>query len=267
MTWDVLMASRSNLETFLARLTKRSMLSAQEQQAVLGLPGHAEQVRANHDFVRLGQRVDTSCLVVAGIVGRFTQSREGARQITALHIPGDMCDLHSVVQPVPTSALQALSIATIVRVPHAAIRAIAAEYPAVAEAFWRDCEVDAAILAEWVVNVGRRDGRTRIAHLLCEMATRLADTPTSNDFVFDFPVTQMQLADATAMTAVHVNRTLQALRAEGLIEWQQRIIRVPDWSALAAVAEFDAAYLQTRCMPARQFRFEIGPAERPRMSS
>lgn len=259
------MASRSNLETFLPRLTKRSVLSAQEQRAILDLPGHAEQVRANHDFVRLGERVDTSCLVIAGIVGRFAQSREGVRQITALHIPGDMCDLHSVVQPVATSALQALSIATIVRVPHAAIRTVATEYPAVAEAFWRDCEVDAAILAEWVVNVGRRDGRTRIAHLLCEMATRLADRPTANDFVFDFPVTQMQLADATAMTAVHVNRTLQTLRADGLIEWQQRIIRVPDWAALVALADFDPAYLQTRCKPTRQFRFEIGATARPRM--
>ena len=261
------MASRSNLEIFLARLTKRSVLSAGEQRAILALPGHAEQVRANYDFVRLGQRVDSSCLVVAGIVGRFDQSREGARQITALHIPGDMCDLHSVVQPVPTSALQALSIATIVRIPHDAIRELAAEYPAMAEAFWRDCEVDAAILAEWVVNVGRRDGRTRIAHLLCEMATRLADKPTGNDFVFDFPVTQMQLADATAMTAVHVNRTLQTLRADGLIEWQQRVIRVPDWSALAAFAEFDPAYLQTNCRPARQFRFETIANERQRLSN
>ena len=260
------MASKSSLESFLSRLTKRSVLSAEERQAILDLPGQAMQVRANHDFVRLGERVDSSCLVVAGIVGRFDQTREGARQITALHIPGDMCDLHSVVQPVPTSALQALSVATIVRVPHASIRLIAAEYPAVAEAFWRDCEVDAAILAEWVVNVGRRNGRTRIAHLLCEMATRLADKPTGNDFVFDFPVTQMQLADATAMTAVHVNRTLQTLRADGLIEWHQRIIRVPDWSALAALAEFDSAYLQTRCKPGRQFRFETSVGERPRVS-
>ena len=248
-------SSRSNLDIFLNRLTQRSVLSGQERQAILDLPGHAEQVRANYDFVRLGQRVESACLVVAGIVGRFDQSREGARQITALHIPGDMCDLHSVVQPIPTSALQALSVATIVRIPHAAIRIVAAQYPAVAEAFWRDCVVDGAILAEWVVNVGRRDGRTRIAHLLCEMATRLAATSTSNDFVFDFPVTQAQLADATAMTAVHVNRTLQGLRADGLIEWQQRIIRVPDWSALAALGEFEPGYLQTGCQPIRQFRF------------
>src|SRR5690348_5711583 len=176
---------RPNLPLFLDRLTSRSVLTDEEQQAVLNLPGHAEQVQSNRDFVPLGTRLDHACLIVAGIVGRFDQNGEGTRQITAMHVPGDMCDLHSVVQPMPTSALQALSVATILRVPHAAIRATAARYPAVAEAFWRDCMVDAAILSEWVVNVGRRDAKARIAHLLCEMATRLHATGGGSDFVFD----------------------------------------------------------------------------------
>lgn len=173
--------NRSNLQLFLNRLTSRSVLTEEEQQAVLNLPGHAEQVHSNRDFVPLGTRVDHACLVIAGIVGRFDQDGAGTRQITAMHVPGDMCDLHSVVQPMPTSALQSLSVATIMRVPHAAIRAAAARYPAVAEALWRDCTVDAAILCEWVVNVGRRDAKTRIAHLLCELATRLHATGNGGD--------------------------------------------------------------------------------------
>jgi CRP-like cAMP-binding protein len=114
--------------------------------------------------------------------------------------------------------------------------------------------VDAAILSEWVVNVGRRDAKTRIAHLLCEMATRLHATAGENDFVFDFPVTQTQLAEATAMTAVHVNRTLQSLRADGLIEWHQRVIRMPRWDALMERAEFDPAYLQAQLRPEQRLR-------------
>jgi CRP-like cAMP-binding protein len=246
--------NRPNLQPFLDRLTSRSVLTDEEQQAVLNLCGHAEQVQSNRDFVPLGTRVDHACLVVAGIVGRFDQSSEGARQITAMHVPGDMCDLHSVVQPLPTSALQALSVATILRIPHAAIRATAARYPAVAEALWRDCMVDAAILSEWVVNVGRRDAKTRIAHLLCEMATRLHANAGANDFVFDLPVTQTQLAEATSLTAVHVNRTLQSLRADGLIEWHQRVIRVPQWDALVERAEFDPTYLQQELRPEQRLR-------------
>jgi len=246
--------SRPNLQPFLDRLTSRSVLTDEEQQAVLNLSGHAEQVQSNRDFVPLGTRVEHACLVIAGVVGRFDQNGEGTRQITAMHVPGDMCDLHSVVQPVPTSALQALSVATILRVPHAAIRAIAAHYPAVAEALWRDCMVDAAILSEWVVNVGRRDAKTRIAHLLCEMATRLHATGAANDFVLDFPVTQTQLGEATALTAVHVNRTLQSLRADGLVEWHHRVIRLPQWDALMERAEFDPAYLQAQLKPEQRLR-------------
>jgi CRP-like cAMP-binding protein len=241
--------NRPNLQPFVNRLTSRSVLSVEEQNAVLQLGGHAEQVSSNRDFVPLGSQVDHVCLVVAGIVGRFDQNGEGTRQITAMHIPGDICDLHSVVQPLATSALQALSVATILRVPHSAIRAAAAHYPALAEAFWRDCTVDAAILAEWVVNVGRRDAKTRIAHLLCEMASRLHADSGANDFVFDLPVSQNQLADATALTAVHVNRTLQSLRADGLVEWHQRVIRLPRWDALVDRAEFDPAYLQMQMRP------------------
>lgn len=246
---------RPNLQTFLDRLTSRSLLTEDEQQAVLGLGGHAEQVNSNRDFVPLGEHVNHACLVVAGIVGRFDQNGDGARQITAIHIPGDICDLHSVVQPLATSALQALSVATILRVPHAAIRAAAARFPALAEAFWRDCTVDGAILAEWIVNVGRRDAKTRVAHLLCEMATRLhAGDGGRNDFTFDLPITQAQLAEATAMTSVHVNRTLQSLRAEGLVEWHQRVIRLPQWGALKDRAEFDPAYLQMQGDPRQRLR-------------
>jgi CRP-like cAMP-binding protein len=114
--------------------------------------------------------------------------------------------------------------------------------------------VDAAILSEWVVNVGRRDAKTRIAHLLCEMATRLHANPGANEFVFDLPVTQAQLAEVTALTSVHVNRTLQSLRADGLIEWHQRVIRVPRWDALMARAEFNPAYLQTELRPEQRLR-------------
>ncbi|HJT21170.1 MAG TPA: Crp/Fnr family transcriptional regulator [Nitrospira sp.] len=246
--------SGPNLHLYLDRLTGRSVLTQEEKQAVLNLSGHARQVTANSDFVPLGDHVDHVSLVVAGIVGRFDQTGEGARQITALHVPGDICDLHSVVQPLATSALQALSVATILCIPHAAIRQATARYPALAEALWRDSTVDAAILAEWVVNVGRRDAKTRIAHLLCEMATRLHADDGSDDFVFDLPVTQTQLADATAMTAVHVNRTLQSLRADGLVEWHQRVIRLPQWDALVSRAEFDPAYLQTQVRPEQRMR-------------
>ena len=246
---------RADLQRFLDRLTRRSVLSEEEQQAVLNLPSYAEQVQSNRDFVPLGVKVDHASLVVAGLVGRFGQNSEGNRQITAIHIPGDMADLHSVVQPAPSSALQALSVATIIRVPHVALRAAAARYPAVAEALWRDCMVDAAILSQWVVNVGRRDAKQRIAHLICEMASRFNGASAPDGMVFDFAITQTQMADATGLTAVHVNRTLQMLRRDGIVEWSRgRVVRVPRWKRLAEMGDFDPEYLQTDVRPEERLR-------------
>jgi CRP-like cAMP-binding protein len=113
--------------------------------------------------------------------------------------------------------------------------------------------LDAAILAEWVMNVGRRDARQRVAHLLCELATRLG-AANATDVVFDLPVTQTQMADATALTPVHVNRTLQSLRSDGLVDWRTRLVRLPQWDALVSLAEFDPTYLHAGDEPARRLR-------------
>lgn len=247
------MPHRGNFQLFLDRLTRRSLLSNEEKQAILGLPAIAAQVEANRDFVPLGEHVDHASLVVDGIIGRFGQNPEGARQITALHIPGDMADLHSVVQPNGASALQALSTSTILRVPHASVRAVAGEFPAVAEAFWRDCMVDSSILCEWVVNVGRRDARTRTAHLLCEMAVRHGAN-REEAVLFPFPVTQSQLGDALGLTAVHVNRTLRALREEGLVTVYDRTVHILDWDGLVEAGDFDSSYLHADGDPEPRLR-------------
>jgi CRP-like cAMP-binding protein len=231
------------LQPFLDKLIFRSSLGGPERQAILGLPAHPAQIETNRDFVRLGERVDHSCFIVAGLVGRFGQNRDGSRQITAVHIPSDMVDLHSAVVPEAGSALQALAVTTILRVPHHALRDAAHAYPAIAEAFWRECVVDAAVLSEWVVNVGRRDARSRIAHLLCEIACRMEAIGAKVGFSISFPATQTHIADMTGLTPVHVNRSLRALRDENVVDVRDRVIRVLDWSRLTQIGDFDAGYL------------------------
>ena len=204
--------------------------------------------------MRIGEPVDHCCLVVDGMMGRFGQTSEGDRQITALHVPGDMADLHSIVRPVGTSAIQALSTTTVLRISHAELRKLAVRFPAVAEAFWRDCMVDAAVMSQWVVNVGRRDALTRLAHLLCEVGVRIGDERTPL-LRYAFPVTQAHLADATGLTPVHVNRTLKVLREDGLATVHAREVQIHDWKGLAKLGEFDPSYLQA----------DIGSDERLRL--
>jgi CRP-like cAMP-binding protein len=233
----------SPLQPFLAKLVSRSALGSAEQDAILALPGIPAQIQTNRDFVRLGERVHHACFVVAGLVGRFGQNRDGARQITAVHIPTDMVDLHSVVAPEACSALQALSVTTILRVPHEALRGAARRFPAIAEAFWRECVIDAAVLSEWVVNVGRRDARSRLAHLMCEIACRVDGAGKKDGAVIPFPATQTHIADMTGLTPVHVNRSLRALREEGIVDVRSHEIRILDWQRMIAAGDFDGEYL------------------------
>jgi CRP-like cAMP-binding protein len=242
-----------DLQAFLNRLTVRSVLTEEERQAILGLPTRAGQVQGNRDFVRIGEKVDHCCLIVEGMMGRFGQTSDGNRQITALHVPGDIVDLHSVVRPVGTSAIQALCTTTVLRISHADLRKVAARFPAVAEAFWRDCMLDAAILSQWVVNIGRRDAKTRMAHLLCEMAIRAGDDRTPS-LTYSFPITQTHLADATGLTSVHVNRTLMALRKSGLVNVRAREVHILNWKALAALGEFSPDYLTADTVPEERTR-------------
>jgi CRP-like cAMP-binding protein len=232
------------LQPFLDKLISRSNLGPAECQAILDLPAHAAQTQTNRDFVRLGERVDHVCFVVAGLVGRFGQNREGARQITAIHIPTDMVNLQSVVAPEACSALQALSVATILRVPHEALRVVARRYPAIAEAFWRESAVDAAVLAEWVVNVGRRDAKSRVSHLICEIACRVEGFGWKDGSRIPFEATQTHVADMVGLTPVHVNRTLQWLKREGIAAVQSRMIHILDWERLMQVGDFNADYLR-----------------------
>lgn len=247
--------NRADLQVFLDRLNLRSRLRLDEQQAVLNLPAYAAQVDANADHVALGEMTEFASLVVTGVLGRFGQNAQGDRQITALHVPGDMANLQSVVEPRATSALQALSRTKILKIPHQALRSAAARHPALAEALWRDCMVDAAILSQWVVNIGRRDAAGRIAHLLCETAMRQG-VREIGAVSFDFPLTQNQIADATGMTSVHVNRTLKTLRS--VVTLAGRSVQVHDWSELVRQADFDAAYLQRDIGPGDKLRIATG---------
>ena len=207
------------------------------------LKGETKHVAAHIDFVRLGQHVDHACLVVEGLVGRFGQKKDGIRQITCLYIPGDMADLPSVVSPKSAWGLVALTATTILQIPHAQLRNLAASHPGIAESFWRDCVADGSIFSEWVVNVDRRDAIARLAHLLCEMAIRSEVAGQGDRNEFALPIIQNDIGDATGLTGVHVNRTLRELRMASIVTVRGGKVVVHHWDKLVAIGGFTPAFL------------------------
>jgi CRP-like cAMP-binding protein len=230
----------ADLHLFVQRLAIRSALSEEDKDAILALPTRVIVAPPKRDIVRLYERTAFSNFIAAGMVGRYGQALDGTRQITAIYLPGEVADLDSAIRPIGSDGLNALCETTMLSVPHSAIRALIARSPTIAAALWHDCLLDTAIRTQWVLNVGRRDARTRLAHLLCEIAIRASrDGRTLSSY--PFPLTQEQIGDATALTAVHVNRSLKAL-AE-LVTVKAGTVKIHDWPALMRAGQFDASYL------------------------
>lgn len=227
----------------LSKLELWSALDREDSEALLALPHVMRKLRP-HDFIaREDDRPRFSCLLLSGFAYRYKVAGNGGRQIFSIHMRGDIVDLHNSILRRADHNVQALTEVEAAMIPVEAIRAIAAERPAVGQAMWYETLVDAAIFREWTLNVGRRDARTRTAHLLCEFAVRLKVAGLGEQNHYALPMNQEQLADALALTSVHVSRTLKALANEGLIERAQRAVKIVDFDRLALVGDFDSKYL------------------------
>ena len=238
-------SNHSAMYLFVRRLCAHSTLTAEERGAIMALPATSIEIRAHIDFVRLGETVNHSCLVSEGLVGRFGQTEDGRRQFVSVHVPGEMIDLPSVMMPQSTTALNALSMTTVFKIPHEDLRELGFRYPAIAAAFWRDCVLDARIVSQWLINVGRRDARSRIAHFLCELAVRYQMMDQSDGANYRLPMSQEQMADALGLTSVHVNRMLMSLRTDGMVNFDRGEVRILDRNGLARTGDFDPGYLRT----------------------
>ncbi len=161
----------------------------------------------------------------------------------AIHIPGEFIDLENCSLAVADHNVQSLVGCEVAQVPVAALRDLAQAHPTIAAAMRLDMQINASISREWVVNVGRRDARTRIAHLLCELALRLEASGNATGGIYQFPLTQDQVADATGLTPVHTNRTLQSLRRDGLISLSSGALQVLNWERLRQAGDFNERYL------------------------
>ena len=197
-------------------------------------------------LMREGEPTSTCSLLVAGYAFRQKLVDSGARQIISFHIPGEFLDIQNVLLSVADHNIQALTRASVAVIQKGPLMDLLGNRPPLRKAFWIDSLLDASVFREWVVNVGRRDARARIAHLLCEFAARVRNSGEADSEMFDFPLTQEQIGDATGLTAVHTNRTLQSLRKDGLINLSSSRLAILDWEKLCEIGDFNERYLHHR---------------------
>jgi CRP-like cAMP-binding protein len=238
------------LAPLLRRLEPRASLDEEDRRAFLALPYRLRVVEAATPITREGEAPDQVCVIASGFVYRHKVTAEGARQILSVHLAGDIVDLEIALLRIADHNIQALTRCELACIPRAAVRDLVLTRPRIAAALWIETLIDGAISREWVVNVGRRDARARLAHLLCELAWRFEAVGLATEQGFELPMTQEQLADAVGLTPVHVNRILKILVRDGLIERDRRSVRIADWEGLCAAGGFSDLYLRPDRSPA-----------------
>jgi CRP-like cAMP-binding protein len=230
-------------EPLLGRLARRSPLAEADRQAIRALPYTHRRVAAGGHIVRDGDRPEHCALILSGFAYRYKITGEGARQIISIHMASEFVDLQHTFLGVADTSVQTLTESEIALIPRGAIQELALTRPAVGKALWIDTLIDSSIFREWVVNLGRRNSRARVAHILCEFSLRLEAAGLARDHCYQLPMTQEQLADAVGLTSVHVNRVLKQLAEEGLISREKRNITIEDWLRLRDVGDFNERYL------------------------
>jgi CRP-like cAMP-binding protein len=231
------------LSGFLRDVTAHERLSDEDRDAILALPHRVRKLDPGAYLVREGSLPSQCSVLVEGFAYRQKMTGDGSRQILAVCVPGDAVDLQNIFLDISDHSVQMLTRGTVADIPREALQQLVLTRPEVGRAVIQLTLIEASILREWVVNVGQRDARERIAHVLCEFAVRLEARGLMTYNGFELPMTQEQLADATGLTSVHVNRVLKALELDGLIHRRRRHIQFPDWRALQDVGDFTRTYL------------------------
>jgi CRP-like cAMP-binding protein len=229
-----------------------------ERAAILALPMTIKKLKKDQDIVREHDRPSQCCLVLEGFLFRYKIVSSGKRQIFSFYIPGDIPDLQSLHLQTMDHNIASLTPSKVAFIQHETLRAFLHVHPRIGDVFWRDTLIDAAVFREWMVGIGRRDAYARIAHLFCELYLRLKAVGLAEAEGYALPTTQAVLGDALGLSTVHVNRSLQKLRGNGLIRMTDGNVQITNWAGLRAAGEFDETYLHLRQAPTHASRDYAG---------
>jgi len=211
----------------------------------LALEAEASTVRrysARDNLVRQGEPVDRIFIIVEGFACRYKLLPDGRKQITGFMLPGDLCDTRTFSLPVMDHSIAAMSTVDAVVLTAGAARRLEA-VPGIAPVLARNSLVHQSIAREWMINVGSRTAFERLGHLLCELFARLQAVGLARERTCEIPLTQPDLADTLALSAVHVNRTLMELRRSELLTFQSKQLVIHDYASLQRATGFDPEYL------------------------
>jgi CRP-like cAMP-binding protein len=240
----MIMEPSPGVSPLILKLQAYARLSEDDRAALAPLLRKSvQQAQPRYDLIREGDEPTAVRLILSGWACRYKGLPDGRRQIVSFLVPGDFCDLNVYVLKQMDHSIGAITRVSYAQIAPEEMERIIGERPRIAQALlWHEL-VSASIQREWVLNVGQRSAQERISHLLLELFFRLRVVGLTDDSTCDFPITQTDIGEATALTSVHVNRTLQDLRRDNLIELERKRLHIPDIERLMDVAMFKPNYL------------------------
>ena len=203
-------------------------------------------VPAQTDLIVEGDKPGPTFVVLDGWACRYKILPDGTRQIMAFLMPGDFCDQHVGMLEEMDHSTGTLTACRVAAIQRDAMEQLITATPALTRAFWRAQLVDEGVMRAWIVSIGRRDSRQRVAHLMLELYVRMRAIGLATDDTCRMPLTQTVLADALGLTPVHLNRVLRALRADGVMTLTGGTLVIVKLADLVRIAGFDDNYLHRR---------------------
>ncbi|WP_237481235.1 Crp/Fnr family transcriptional regulator [Lichenibacterium dinghuense] len=229
--------------TFIRKLDQSGFLTEEDRETLRGLQLRTRDVDARQDLILEGDRPENVLVVLTGIACRYKISEGGRRQIMALLLPGDFCDLHVAILGHMDHCIGTLTPSVIAEMPRAIIDDLTANHIRITRALWWATLADEGISREWLVNMGRRPADQQTAHLFCELHRRLLTVGLAMPDGFEMPLRQVDLSDILGLSPVHVNRVLGELRAANLIALSRRKLVIPNLDRLQKFCGFNPNYL------------------------
>jgi len=230
-------------DPLIRKLSEAGPLTYHDHTVLTSICSRPRYIGADHDIIRAGDPPSDVHLVLAGFAYRYKILPDGNRQILAVLVPGDFCDLHVAILGQMDHSIASACPCVIVDIPDSTICDLTQNHPRITRALRWATLVDEAVLREWLCNMGQREASQRMAHLFCELLLRLRLVGFADEDGYDLPLTQTELADILGMTSVHVNRVLRDLREAGLVVFKHRRLTILDVERLKAYCSFDPMYL------------------------
>jgi CRP-like cAMP-binding protein len=236
------------VELIVRRLSLYADLAPDEIELLRSLSATPERLAAGTELIGQGERLENPRLLLAGWACRQRYLSDGRRQIFDFILPGDLYGLCMRPQAVALCNAVTLTRATISNATALgdAVLGHSDSYPGLTTATLMSASTDEAYLLNQMVRIGRQTAYERVAHLIVELHHRLSIVGLASDSNMPLPLTQEMIADALGLSIVHLNRTLQQLRRDGIVEVKGGAARIIDGGRLRNIADFQAPHVSAR---------------------